>query len=60
MNENVMISNVDSNGTNEEASSCFLQSTGKVYDKNLPRRQDGLISTLLNFPLRGYDFYHNL
>lgn len=40
--------------TEGEVSSNYLRSSGKLYDKTLKPREDGLLSTLWNFPLRGY------
>jgi hypothetical protein len=43
--------------TEGAVSSIYLRSSGKLYDKTLKTKNDGLLSTLWNFPLRGYINY---
>ena len=41
--------------SNVASSSTYLKSSGKLYDKTQKPAHDGLLCTLWNFPLRGYD-----
>ena len=49
-----MMTEVYGDSTEGAVSSIYLRSSGKLYDKTLKLKKDGLLSTLWNFPLRGY------
>ena len=46
----------DDDYVNGEVSSIYLRSSGKLYDKHAKSSEDGLLSTMWNFPLKGYWF----
>ena len=46
----------DDDYVNGEVSSIYLRSSGKLYDKHAKSSEDGLLSTMWNFPLKGYCF----
>lgn len=48
-----MMTEVYGDSTEAAVSSIYLRSSGKLYDKTLEPKKDGLLSTLWNFPLRG-------
>jgi hypothetical protein len=41
-----------------EMSSIYLRSGGKLYNKQVQSGDDGLLSTMWNYPLKGYCLQH--
>ena len=40
----------------DEVASIYLRSTGKLIDKQAKTDEDGLLTTMWNYPLKGYCF----
>ena len=49
----------DNDNVASEVSSIYLRSSGKLYNKQVQSGDDGLLSTMWNYPLKGYCLHHN-